>query len=154
MSTLAKDRSAEYLGNGLSLQQESSDELKPPLAAPTPKLGGISFPRQDSTHDDDKEDQLMDISDITCTADEVAATTAQNDSEDKSFLEITSTNDDPYIMSTSKRERGKSPILKGLKDKGILIHGLQELFEQIQIREERESRIFIVKCSYFEIYND
>ena len=76
MSTLAKDRSAEYLGNGLSLQQESSDELKPPLAAPTPKLGGISFPRQDSTHDDDKEDQLMDISDITCTADEVAATTA------------------------------------------------------------------------------
>ena len=37
---------------------------------------------------------------------------------------------------------------------GVLIHGLQQLFEQIEAREKQENRIFIVKCSYFEIYND
>ena len=35
-----------------------------------------------------------------------------------------------------------------------MIHGLQQLFEKIDEREHAERRIFIVKCSYFEIYND
>lgn len=45
-------------------------------------------------------------------------------------------------------------MLDQATDKGILVHGLQQLFEEIDMREAREKRIFIVKCSYFEIYND
>ena len=56
--------------------------------------------------------------------------------------------------TNGRRKRSSSPILKGIKDKGILIHGLQQLFEKIDEREEQENRIVIVKCSYFEIYND
>lgn len=39
-------------------------------------------------------------------------------------------------------------------NKGILIHSLQTLFDEITKRERVENRIFIVKCAYFEIYND
>ena len=39
-------------------------------------------------------------------------------------------------------------------EKGILIHSLESLFSTIKQREKDENRIFIVKCAYFEIYND
>ena len=39
-------------------------------------------------------------------------------------------------------------------NKGILVHSLQTLFEEIARREKIENRIFIIKCAYFEIYND
>lgn len=40
-------------------------------------------------------------------------------------------------------------------DKGILIHGLCELFAQIKELEERGSvKKIYLRCAYFEIYND
>ena len=39
-------------------------------------------------------------------------------------------------------------------NRGILVHSLQTLFDEIAKRERVENRIFIVKCAYFEIYND
>ena len=54
-----------------------------------------------------------------------------------------------------KKQRSISPFAGNtLTDKGILIHGLQQLYENIEERERTEKQIFIVKCSYFEIYND
>jgi len=37
---------------------------------------------------------------------------------------------------------------------GILTLGLQQLFETIKQREVDENRVYIIHCSYFEIYND
>ena len=39
-------------------------------------------------------------------------------------------------------------------NRGILVHSLQSLFDEISKREKIENRIFIIKCAYFEIYND
>jgi len=39
-------------------------------------------------------------------------------------------------------------------NKGILVHSLLTLFDEIKKREAIENRIFIIKCAYFEIYND
>ena len=43
---------------------------------------------------------------------------------------------------------------QGELNAGILVHSLQTLFEEISRREKIENRIFIIKCAYFEIYND
>ena len=37
---------------------------------------------------------------------------------------------------------------------GILVHSLETLLAEIARREKIENRIFIIKCAYFEIYND
>ena len=39
-------------------------------------------------------------------------------------------------------------------NRGILVQSLQTLFDEIAKREKIENRIFIIKCAYFEIYND
>ena len=43
---------------------------------------------------------------------------------------------------------------QGELNAGILVQSLQTLFEEIARREKIENRIFIIKCAYFEIYND
>ena len=50
--------------------------------------------------------------------------------------------------TTEERDREKD------MNKGILVHSLLTLFEEIKKREAIENRIFIIKCAYFEIYND
>ena len=37
---------------------------------------------------------------------------------------------------------------------GILTLALNELFESVRQREIDENKVYIIRCSYFEIYND
>ena len=39
-------------------------------------------------------------------------------------------------------------------DKGILIHSLSDLFSQVKRVEQEGSSRVVLRCSYFEIYND
>lgn len=41
-----------------------------------------------------------------------------------------------------------------LNTDGILIMALKELFQKIKDPESEKQRVFIIRCSYFEIYND
>lgn len=68
---------------------------------------------------------------------------------EKSFLNLGEEGTGPQ-----KKPRAQSTFLQATEDKGILIHALQSLFEEIDLREMTENKIFVVKCSYFEIYND
>jgi hypothetical protein len=40
------------------------------------------------------------------------------------------------------------------EESGLLTKSLRQMFEQVKELEETESRMFVIKCSYFEIYND
>ena len=61
---------------------------------------------------------------------------------------------------TEKMEATRTSISRlgteeqGELNAGILVQSLQTLFEEISRREKIENRIFIIKCAYFEIYND
>lgn len=92
----------------------------------------------------------MSLSEIDDSEDSEAASTPGGD---KSMCGLSSQDINEGNQGTA-RNRGTSPAIKKMTDKGILIHGLQKLFGQIEDRENYEKRIFIVKCSYFEIYND
>ena len=108
-------------------------------ARATPKLGQVTLPPT-STEDINSSTSEIDVPDSG----------VHDQEEESSFLGLTED------LSTNKidKNRSTSPIMNTIKDKGILIHGLQQLFESIEEREHSEKRIFIVKCSYFEIYND
>ena len=129
----AKRSTKQDFGNLTLNTQNSSDDgngRRTVTEISTPKLGHF-------IENGEEEDDLMTLSEI--------------DPSERSFLGLSS---EVEGSTTARNKRSTSPMIKELKDKGILIHGLQQLFEQIEEREITESRIFIVKCSYFEIYND
>lgn len=64
--------------------------------------------------------------------------------------EITTTEAD-LSGSSGDHHRSRTEIPRS--DKGILIHGLSDLFEQIYALQAQD-RTVILRCSYFEIYND
>ena len=41
-----------------------------------------------------------------------------------------------------------------LNTDGILIMALKELFQRVKDPETEKQRVYIIRCSYFEIYND
>ena len=41
-----------------------------------------------------------------------------------------------------------------LNTDGVLILALKELFQRVKDPESEKERVFIIRCSYFEIYND
>jgi Kinesin motor domain len=55
-----------------------------------------------------------------------------------------------------------SPTLRGgealttqdLNTDGILVMALKELFSRVKDPDSEKQRVFIIRCSYFEIYND
>jgi hypothetical protein len=49
--------------------------------------------------------------------------------------------------------REKSDVKAPKSDKGILIHGLLDLFNSLA-QLQSQKRQAIIRCSYFEIYND
>lgn len=50
----------------------------------------------------------------------------------------------------------KEPDLttQDLNTDGVLILALKELFQRVKDPESERERVFIIRCSYFEIYND
>ena len=50
----------------------------------------------------------------------------------------------------------KEPDLtaQDLNTDGVLILALKELFQRVKDPESEKERVFIIRCSYFEIYND
>ena len=57
--------------------------------------------------------------------------------DDKSLYGLSSQDVTEGNQGTA-RNRGTSPAIKKMTDKGILIHGLQKLFSQIDDREQYE----------------
>jgi hypothetical protein len=54
-------------------------------------------------------------------------------------------------LTASATSPTKSDDFRDLSVKGTLIYSLQDLFEEFK---KRKDNAFIVRCSYFEIYND
>jgi hypothetical protein len=50
--------------------------------------------------------------------------------------------------------RGQEPSTNELNTDGVLILALKELFQRVKDPESEKERVFIIRCSYFEIYND
>ena len=124
----------------------------------------------DFTHEDLLPSQLSAISNpspyrtATASASLIKPQPVEARQDDSSYLIDPSRSFDPEHSSSSSPlsqfdelsaiEDGPSFDLPTREQPGILTLGLSQLFETVRQREIAENRVFIVRCSYFEIYND
>lgn len=63
--------------------------------------------------------------------------------------------DDSGLDSLSGIDQEDNSMLSSNQNQpGILTLALNELFESVRQREKDENKVYIIRCSYFEIYND
>ena len=85
----------------------------------------------DSTNVDGADGVPMSLSEI-CTSED-SATDSIKDERSINGMSSSDINE-----GSTARNRGTSPAIKRMTDKGILIHGLQKLFHEIDDRENYE----------------